>query len=362
MSAKTVGKKTMQDVWNYFANVSKKPNHYVNGTWGWKDAQGRYQGDCICTIKACGWGVDDDITSSNKYDYIAKNKATMPDVSISSFYNNSTVKSTDMSKIPTDKFSFVYIGSGHIGIYNPSTKQTYEMCAGGVMGIRLMALNGNTYWKEWSTGSPYFSDSVVDNAIKTHTTHNVTTKAFVYDGVDYSPIFDAKWYANNHKDALNKCGYNENKLFDYFITEGTKVANRHMSCSTFDPDAYAGRNIKIGGSDLIKAFGRNVLNYYKHYVQFGMKEYTSGANKTRIGTYDTTYSKVGADYFLDKKATLTVSSYPNYTNGMFYKVRKTFDGKESIGSYSIFKNAFNAWNTNKNSDYHLYDATGKQLD
>jgi len=47
---------------------------------------------------------------------------------------------------------------------------------------------------------------------------------------------------------------------------------------------------------------------------------------------------------------------------MSYKVRKTFDGKESIGSYSIFKNAFNAWNTNKNSDYHLYDATGKQLD
>ena len=91
-NSKTVGKLTMLDVWNYLVELKEaNNNYYVNGKWGQFNKAGKQCFDCVCSIKACGWGIpiNVDITA-DQYDYIAANKATMPDVSINYFYNSLT--------------------------------------------------------------------------------------------------------------------------------------------------------------------------------------------------------------------------------------------------------------------------------
>ena len=168
MSSKTVGQKTMLDVWNYIGDViAAKNNYYKTGSWG-QFNNGKQCFDCVCVIKACGWGVpvNKDITSE-QYKYIADNKTTMPDVSISSFYKNATKKNDGLSTLPTDTISFLYQGNAHIGVYNPKTKTVREVCAGETMGAREKALSDYTsdFWTKWS-GASYFTESVVTAASK----------------------------------------------------------------------------------------------------------------------------------------------------------------------------------------------------
>ena len=61
--------------------------------------------------------------------------------------------------------------------------------------------------------------------------------------------------------------------------------------------------------------------------------------------------------------TLNEKSYPEYTLGKGYHVKKSFkDWKTSKGVYRVWKNAFNQWKKHKDKGYHIYDANGKQLD
>lgn len=163
-TSKKVGKLTMLDVWNYFIKLKEvNNNYYARGNWGQFNAAGKQCFDCVNAIKACGWGVpiNVDITA-NQYDYIADNKATMPDVSINYFYNNAARKGV-MANLPADIITHLYSSDlGHIGMYNPSTKEVAEMCAGSVMGIRVAKLSSYSadYWTKWTNGY-YFTDSEV---------------------------------------------------------------------------------------------------------------------------------------------------------------------------------------------------------
>ena len=61
--------------------------------------------------------------------------------------------------------------------------------------------------------------------------------------------------------------------------------------------------------------------------------------------------------------TLTDKSYPDYTFGKSYHVKKSFkDWLTSKGTYRVWKNAFNQWKKYKDKGYHIYDTNGKQLD
>lgn len=61
--------------------------------------------------------------------------------------------------------------------------------------------------------------------------------------------------------------------------------------------------------------------------------------------------------------TLNEKSYPDYTIGKSYHVKKSFkDWITSKGTYRIWKNAFNQWKKYKDKGYHIYDTNGKQLD
>lgn len=101
-------------------------------------------------------------------------------------------------------------------------------------------------------------------AVQSTATSTATGK-YVYNGVDYSPVFNAGYYATNNPDVKAALGTNEAKLFEHFYTFGMKEVR--MAYSEFNPRIYRERY-----SDLNQVFGNDWPAYYKHYCEFGKKE------------------------------------------------------------------------------------------
>lgn len=87
----------------------------------------------------------------------------------------------------------------------------------------------------------------------------------VYGGVDLSPVFDYKYYADRYPDLKDTFGYNEEQLWFHFCTSGMNQARK--ASSMFDPVLYRANN-----KDVEARYGDNWKGYYAHYCQFGIKE------------------------------------------------------------------------------------------
>lgn len=91
---------------------------------------------------------------------------------------------------------------------------------------------------------------------------SVTKSTFIKDGIDYSYVFEPKYYANRYKDlAINGVKTTE-QLFNHFLTYGMK--EKRQAISTFNVNAYAAYY-----EDLRNAFKYNWEEYYKHYCKIG---------------------------------------------------------------------------------------------
>lgn len=355
LTATTVGKKTMSDVWNYFQAIIKADNNvYANGKWG-QFANGKQQFDCVCTIKACGWGVpvNVDITA-NQYDYIAKNKATMPDVSIAYFYNNATHKGTDISKIPADIISFVYKDTSHIGIYNPATKTVCETCAGATMGTveRPLSEYPAGYWNKWSNGY-YFTDSKVSSL--------PTSSSSV---------------SSSNPSSSNTSGIKSYNYQGYL--DGATTNSFAGWCWNSADDEPCTVTIKIYEGTLLRQTISGIANVYRADLKTagkgnGYHGFSIKADFSLLadGTYTVkAYAPDGTQLINAKTVTvktassLNKASYKNYTEANdYYRVRKSFDDSASSkGSFKVWKYAYNAWMSGKASGYHVYDKDGIQLD
>ena len=95
------------------------------------------------------------------------------------------------------------------------------------------------------------------------------TSKYVYNGIDYSPVFDPIFYSGYYPDLKQAFGSDAKMLFQHFIQCGMKEARQ--ACATFNPTVYRKRY-----PDLDKAFGDNWPMYYQHYIQCGIKEGRSG--------------------------------------------------------------------------------------
>ena len=83
--------------------------------------------------------------------------------------------------------------------------------------------------------------------------------------MDYSLVFDAKYYSNKYADLKAAFGTNEKKLLNHFQTYGMNEARQAKA--TFNVEYY-----KANYEDLRKAFGSNWKKYYIHYMTYGYKE------------------------------------------------------------------------------------------
>ena len=105
---------------------------------------------------------------------------------------------------------------------------------------------------------------LVDNNSWNNFKNRLNSK-FIYDGIDYSPVFNPTYYANKYADLKKAFGNDNNKLFSHFVNNGMKESRQAIE--TFNVITYKNRY-----ADLQKAFGNNLPAYYKHFCQFGKKE------------------------------------------------------------------------------------------
>lgn len=94
------------------------------------------------------------------------------------------------------------------------------------------------------------------------------SETYVYDGVDFSKVFDHRYYADNNIDLKNAFGYDKGALFNHFINYGCRETSRFgKTISTFNAGIYKDNN-----ADLRNAYGEDLYMYYWHYCVYGYKE------------------------------------------------------------------------------------------
>ena len=87
----------------------------------------------------------------------------------------------------------------------------------------------------------------------------------VYNGVDYSAVYEYDYYINKYADLRAVIGYDDQKAIKHFVQYGMKEGRQAKA--TFDVHSY--RNLY---ADLRVAFGNNLVKYYLHYIKNGRKE------------------------------------------------------------------------------------------
>lgn len=151
--------------------------------------------------------------------------------------------------------------------------------------------NGNLHMHKWyaATGCPgqylgskfgYIADEVnrrlsgmapsvppKDISVKDTAKPVVTNKipGYKINGLDYSPVFDADYYAEKYADVVKIYGRTPAMLWQHFADYGMNEGRQ--ACKDFNPRKYQERY-----ADLEAAFGNNMSLYYWHYLVYGIKE------------------------------------------------------------------------------------------
>ncbi len=87
----------------------------------------------------------------------------------------------------------------------------------------------------------------------------------VYNGVDYSPVYDFNYYVGHYSDLYNRYSLDPDGALAHFVNSGMNEARQARD--SFNPQSY--RNCYL---DLRRAFGGNWSQYYLHYINSGRWE------------------------------------------------------------------------------------------
>lgn len=133
----------------------------------------------------------------------------------------------------------------------------------------------------------------------------------VYNGVDYSAVYDFNYYISKYGDLWNAFGWDSRAALEHFVVCG--MSEGRQAKASFDVWSYKNAN-----ADLRRAFGSDIRQYYQHYINFGKNEgrVATGVAVQQGGTsiYD------GVDY----------SAVYNYNYYLDHNpdIRKAFNGDE----------------------------------
>ena len=99
---------------------------------------------------------------------------------------------------------------------------------------------------------------------------------FIRDGIDYSPVFDPKYYADRWSDLKKWYGYDSTKLFNHFVDHGMKEGRQ--ASANFNPAKY-----KEYYNDLAQSYGNDWKKYFMHYLNHGIFE---GRRGYKVGAHN----------------------------------------------------------------------------
>lgn len=125
--------------------------------------------------------------------------------------------------------------------------------------IRHFDVNGKHCPAYWCCNTA--NDKLWETEFKSRL-NSESKSSFIKDGIDYSYVFEPKYYANRYPDlAINGVKTTE-QLFNHFLKHGMK--EKRQAIATFNVTAYAAYY-----EDLRNAFKYNWEEYYKHYCKIG---------------------------------------------------------------------------------------------
>ena len=86
-----------------------------------------------------------------------------------------------------------------------------------------------------------------------------------YYGEDMGMVFDYDYYAAQHPDVAEECGYDPELLLEYFCDEG--MYEGHMGNAFFNPIEVAHKN-----PYLVEMIGEDWWTYYTEFIYYGYEE------------------------------------------------------------------------------------------
>lgn len=92
-----------------------------------------------------------------------------------------------------------------------------------------------------------------------------TDRGYLWEGRDYSCVFNPAYYLNSYQDLRNAFGDDYSAAFQHFISHG--MAEGRQAKTSFNVYAYMERY-----DDLRQAFGTDLVKYYLHYIDYGYSE------------------------------------------------------------------------------------------
>ena len=192
----------------------------------------------------------------------------------------------------------------------------------------------------------------------------ITDGVFVYNGVDYSAVYNYSYYIKKYPDIAKAFPNDDISTLAHFVTCG--MNEKRQGNMNFDVNSYYNQY-----ADLRSAFGTNWRAYYLHYIQNGKAEGRKGTGtKTMQGT--TVYN--GVDYsavynmsdYLNKNTDVkkavggddlaAIAHFVNY--GM--KEGRQASSKFDVNSYRMrYKDLRSAFGYDLASYYYHYMSSGK---
>lgn len=114
-----------------------------------------------------------------------------------------------------------------------------------------------------------------------------STGLTVFNGIDYSAVYDYNYYINSYSDLKAAFGNDQNAALAHFVIYG--MAEGRQAKSTFDVNSY--RNAY---DDLRSTFSLDTPQYFYHYIQYGQYEGRIGTGVNEVRNPLTTLN--GVDY------------------------------------------------------------------
>lgn len=230
-----------------------------------------FTGDKTGNLHAHRWYSSTDCPGDylySKFPYIASevNKRLSPDY---------TVDGIDYSKV----YDYEYYISN-----NPDVKQIYGTDPAKVFGhfieygmkegrkgndvfdVNIYKDNYEDLRKAYGNDTPkyyvhYIKWGIGEKRVSSYHIVPVTVR----DGIDYSLVYDPKYYWNKYEDLQNAFGDNYDKLLTHFIKWG--MVEHRQAKADFNVDVY-----KSNYHDLQETYGGDIPKYYMHYIKWGAKE------------------------------------------------------------------------------------------
>ncbi|MCC8028823.1 MAG: glucosaminidase domain-containing protein [Lachnospiraceae bacterium] len=177
--------------------------------------------------------------------------------------------------------------------------------------------------------------------------------AAVYNGVDYSAVYDYEYYITKYADVRNAYGGDDEAVLKHFVVFGMKEARQAISSFNVTSYRYAYQDLRL-------AFGSDLKSYYIHYINYGKREGRTATGTTSLQNPVTSYG--GVDYSSVYDYNYYISKYPDVRQAygdddvLVLQHFIAFGMKESRQASSAFNVAIY-----KNNYYDLQKAFGSDL-